>query len=129
LREVPGEATRQPFLAIVQTPSQREWARQFGVPVLFLDSTHGTNVYGFFLTTAVIFAPQGHGIPLGFMVCSRETEACFTMFLRMLKKCTPTSFGRTVFMTDKCQAEINSIKTVFHEACLLFNLISLLQPH
>ena len=49
--------------------------KKFGTEAVSMDSTHGTNIYDFFLITILILDDLGEGVPVGCIICNQEDAA------------------------------------------------------
>jgi hypothetical protein len=75
-----------------------------------MDGTHGTNKYKFCLTTLMVIDGDGHGIPVGWMIHSSQSEeSLFTMLEALAEHMGPT-YKPSVIIVDDAMAEINAIK-------------------
>lgn len=78
---------------------------------LLMDGTHGTNKYKFCLTTLmVIHKVTGHGIPVGWLIHSSQSEESLTIMLNAMADRMGDAFQPSVIIVDDAQAEINAIK-------------------
>jgi len=59
---------------------------KLGTDVVHMDSTHGTNVYNFNLTTLLVLDEFGEGIPVAWMVCNHEDAVALKPFLKKAKE-------------------------------------------
>ena len=60
--------------------------KKFGCNAVYMDSTHKTNAYDFFLTTLLIIDDYGEGIPVGWMVSNKEEKLMIICFLQAIRK-------------------------------------------
>ena len=90
------------FLLCVQTEFQRDMLKQFGSSAVCMDTTHGTNMYDFSLTTVVVVDEYGEGVPVAWMVSNREDVHVLTEFLKAIKQRTG-NISPQWFMTDDAQ--------------------------
>ena len=51
-----------------------------------LDATHGTNGYNFLLVTIMVKDETQCGVPVGHLICTRESTAVLTVFIKELRK-------------------------------------------
>ena len=72
--------SKDDFVLIVQTESQKDMLRKFGSLVLCIDSTHKTNAYDFYLTTLLVIDNFGEGLPVAWMISSREDKDNILLF-------------------------------------------------
>lgn len=107
------------FLLCIQTITQRQFMLQFGINnVVCLDSTHGTNQYGFNLITMMVVDDFGEGNPVAFMICTRETESVLTNFFLAVKRRLPpdSAYKASHVMTDDASQYYNAWIAVFGSA-------------
>ena len=63
------------FMIVIQTSLQKEMLREFAPNrVVCMDSTHGTNVYRFYLITVLVVDDFGEGLPVAWCLSNREDE-------------------------------------------------------
>lgn len=73
-------------LALMTLP-QQQLLQKLGSEKLCIDSTHGTNIYKFFLTTLLIVTEDGSGMPCAYLISKRvETETLVRFFEAIKKK-------------------------------------------
>ena len=83
------------FMIVLHTEFQASLMKEF----VYMDSTHGTNVYDFTLTTLMVIDEFGHGQPVWWFLSNHETYAFIEVFLNKIRN----SAGKIVppwFMTD-----------------------------
>ena len=110
--ELQGALNKEDFCICIQTSFQRDMLIKFGTDTVCMDSTHGTNVYNFNLTTLLVLDEFGEGIPVAWMVCNREDAVALKPFLKKVKeKCGDicTNF----FMSDDANNFYNAWREVF----------------
>jgi len=95
--ELHGLLSKDNFFACMQTSFQRDMLIKLGTDAVCMDSTNGTNVYDFKLTTLLVLDELWEGIPVAWMVCNREDAVALKPFLKKVK--------------EKC----GDIYTFFHE--------------
>lgn len=72
---------------------------KFGSTVVCMDSTHGTNVYDFFLITILVLDEFGEGVPVCWFISNREDSAALRQGLFKLKdRCG--DINTNTFMSD-----------------------------
>ena len=84
----------------------------FGSEVMCMDSTHGTNIYGFNLITVLVLDELGEGIPTAWMICNREDAKALYPFLSKIKE-KSGDISTKVFMSDDANNFNNAWKSVF----------------
>jgi hypothetical protein len=107
------------FILCVQTVTQRKFLLKFGCnSVVCLDSTHGTNQYGFNLVTLMVVDDFGEGNPVAFMICTKEDENALRCFFVAMKARLPegTVFTASHVMTDDAPQYYNAWVSVFGPA-------------
>ncbi len=57
---------KKPTVIFIQRHEQQQWLKQFEPPIIFVDSTHGTNSYNLQLFTAAIPCDARQGLPAAF---------------------------------------------------------------
>ena len=100
------------FLICIQTAFQRDMLRAFGSEVVCMDSTHGTNLYGFNLITVLVLDEFGEGIPTAWMICNREDAKALHPFLSKMKE-KSGDIPTRIFMSDDANNFYNAWKAVF----------------
>ena len=68
------------FILCIQTPFQRDMFLKFGNDTICIDSTHGTNMYDFYLVTVLVIDEYGEGIQVAWMISNREDKWHSTYF-------------------------------------------------
>lgn len=104
------------FVLGVQTSTQRTFMTQFGNnKMVCLDSTHGTNQYGFNLITVMVIDDFGEGIPVAFLISNREDEVVLQAFFASLVARLPRDvrFAASHVMTDDAGQYYSAWSTVF----------------
>lgn len=87
------------FFLVISTTFQREILLKFGLNIICIDSTHGTNEYGFHLTTIVVIDEFGNGVPCCFCFSTnKDTDSWILLFSEVKEK---VGFIKcTTFMSD-----------------------------
>ena len=99
---------------VICSPTQRELLEKHG-GVMLLDSTFGTNKYGFSLFTLMVMDEHNNGFPGAWIITSDEAQTTIEAGLGHLKAEVP-GWSPHTFMTDACDGEQNAIGTVFPAA-------------
>ena len=81
--------------------------QRYGNDVLILDSTHGTNGYGYEMTTVMVIDSHRRGFTVAHMIASRTDEDLLRFFFALLRKATGVFTVKT-FMTDDFPAFANA---------------------
>lgn len=74
------------FMLVIMTPIQRDMFLKFGSDKICIDSTHGTNMYDFYLTTIVVGDEFGSGFPVAFCFSNRISSTHMEIFLKIYKR-------------------------------------------
>ena len=104
------------FILCLQTITQRQFMMKFGMnSVACLDSTHGTNQYGFNLVTLMVVDDFGEGNPVAFMLSTKEDVSALSAFFTAIKARLPTdcSYTASHIMTDDAGQYYNAWVSVF----------------
>lgn len=78
-----------------------------------MDSTGGTNKYGYSMCQFVIVDALGFGIPVAYWLSPFETVDSFTRALQGIKNAVGDAWKPTCFFTDKDLNQREAIKRVF----------------
>ena len=73
------------FLLCIQTEFQRDMLKAFEYDTVYIDTTHGTNIYHFNLITLVVIDEYGEGIPVAWMLSNREDTISLLPFFEAIK--------------------------------------------
>ena len=100
------------FAIGLQTVFQRDMLLKFGSEVVCMDSTHGTNVYDFYLVTILVLDDYGEGVPVAWLITNREDASAVRQFLlKVREKCG--DIDTKFFMSDDADNFYNGWKGVF----------------
>ena len=100
------------FALGIQTGFQKDMLIRFGKEAICIDSTHGTNIYDFYLITVLVLDDYKEGIPVAWLILNREDAAVLNQFFSKLKvRCGDISTN--VFMSDDADNFFNGWKGVF----------------
>ena len=69
------------FAIGLQTVFQRDMLLKFGSEVVCMDSTHGTNVYDFYLVAILVLDDYGEGVPVAWLITNRKDASAVHQFL------------------------------------------------
>lgn len=72
-------------LALMTLP-QQQLLQKLGSEKLCIDSTHGTNIYKFFLTTLLTVTEDGSGMPCAYLISKRVDTETLVRFFEAIKK-------------------------------------------
>jgi MULE transposase domain len=128
------------FVLCIQTPFQLDAFRHLGNGFIRIDATHNTTQYPDFLLFTIIARDRwGHGmsscildfgsvhsypkigIPVAWMLSSNGTTETISYFLNWVKEASP-AVRPAVIMTDRDQAQINTIMRVYPDSQTLLCL-------
>lgn len=87
------------FVLILMSDTQIEMLKNLGNDVVCVDGTHGTNGYGFEMTTVLVLNDRKEGFPVATMFSSRSDTEMMTVFFTYIRKLCGGISCR-VFMTD-----------------------------
>lgn len=57
---------------MIQTEFMRDMMRKHGIRIVCIDSTDGTNLYGFLLITIMVVDEHGEGLPVAWAISNKE---------------------------------------------------------
>lgn len=84
---------------------------KFSKEAICIDSTHGTNIYDFYLITVLVLDDYKEGIPVAWLISNREDAAVLRQFFSKIKEqCGDISTN--VFMSDDADNFFNGWKGV-----------------
>ena len=72
---------KEDFILVMQTPLQRMMFPKFGKKGVCIDGTHGTNAYGFTLSTIMVVDEFGSGFPVAWCLSNDEDTTFMSIFL------------------------------------------------
>ncbi|GFY41049.1 uncharacterized protein TNIN_293121 [Trichonephila inaurata madagascariensis] len=112
---------KQDFILCIMTEALLELLQIYGKNIIMMDSTHGTNQYGYLLTTVMVSDDNHEGLPVAICyfnrVCSNILEPFFEELRNRLTHLQPK-----VFMPDD-PAFWNAWKRVFGDVEYYVNLL------
>lgn len=82
--------------------------KNFGMDTICVDSSHGTNRYGFILITLFVIDDYDEGIPVAFCLCNKEDGSCLKVFFSVLKENLEFDVNPKVFKSDDTPAFYNA---------------------
>ena len=128
------EPRERPFVLILQTDFMLEMARRFSLNSAWaVDSTFKTNKYGLPLYAGVVPNQKGNGIPIWFMLCSKDPgerhehfalEITFATLFSRLGNIRPRAI-----IIDKSQVEFNAIYNVIRDDPSCWDITHTTQLH
>lgn len=80
--------------------------------ILYMDSTHKTNIYSFKLITLLVIDQFRYGYPVAFCISNKKNEQAISLFLNAVKRKSPQT-KVNILMTDDDIAGWNEAKSVF----------------
>ncbi|GFQ99447.1 uncharacterized protein TNCT_671811 [Trichonephila clavata] len=93
---------------------QLELLELHGKNIIMIDSTHGTNQYGYLLTTIMISDDNHEGLPIAVCYSNRVSSDVLEPFFEEIKNRLP-HLRPKVFMSDDDPAFYNALRRVFGE--------------
>ena len=105
------------FVLCIQTEFQREMLQKFGHDTICIDSTHGIDMYDFYLITVVVIDKYGEGIPVAWILSNREDAMAINSFFTTLKEACGIILP-TWFMSDdkgEFRSTLQEFLTHIHE--------------
>ena len=94
------------FALGIQTCFQKDMLSKFSKEAICIDSTHGTNIYDFYLITVLVLDDYKEGIPVAWPISNREDAAVLRQFFSKIKeRCSDISTN--VFMSDDADIFLN----------------------
>ena len=100
------------FAIGLQTVFPRDMLLKFGSEVVCMDSTHGTNVYDFYLVTILVLDDYGEGVPVAWLITNRDNASAVHHFLmKVREKCG--NIDTKFLMSDDAHNFYNGWKGVF----------------
>lgn len=110
--EIPVIECQQTMLFVHQLAWQRRLLLRYGQNICLLDATYKTTKYALPLFFLCVKTNVGYQVVATF-ITQNETTKDIQEALQILKEWCPT-WNPTHFMTDKCEAEINAVESVFN---------------
>lgn len=104
------------FFIAMMNKGQEEMMTKFGNDVVVIDSTHGTNAYGFQLTTIMVLDDTRKGFAVAYMIASRTDTETSSLFFSLIKERTGNVTPKA-FMTDDFPAFYNAWEEVMGSPC------------
>lgn len=101
----------QDFELALMTLPQRKLLQKLGSAKLCIDSTHGTNMYKFFLTTLLTVTEDGAGMPCAYLISKRVDTETMVQFFEAIKKKANVIHCKA-FMSDDAPAFGNAWEQV-----------------
>lgn len=76
------------FILIIMNQAQQQVLTECGTDVICMDGTHGTNAYGFELTTVLVLDELRQGFPCAFFITSKTDTSTLSVCLEEIKSKT-----------------------------------------
>lgn len=73
------------FMIGIQTDFQAQCMNKNGRKLICVDSTHGTNQYGFLLVTLLTIDDCGQGVPVAWFISNSDSQEALVPFFAALK--------------------------------------------
>ncbi|GFT87474.1 uncharacterized protein NPIL_184221 [Nephila pilipes] len=102
----------QDFILGVLTEAQLELLNIYGKNLVMIDSTHGTNKYGFLLTTLMLNDENHEDLPVAILYSNRVCCQVLELFFKGIKERLP-SLKPKIFMSDDDPAFSNAWTKIF----------------
>jgi len=93
----------------------KDMMAKYGDEIICMDSTHGTNMYQFLLTTIMVLDEHGEGLPVAWAITNKEDTNVLIQYLTAVKERVGNISPR-IFMSDDADAFYNAWKSVFGES-------------
>ncbi|GFR16068.1 uncharacterized protein TNCT_342451 [Trichonephila clavata] len=105
---------KQDFILGIVNEAQLELLELYGKNIIMMDSTHGTNQYGYLLTTIMVSEDNHEGLPIAVCYSNRVSSNVLEPFFEEIKIRLP-HLRPKVFMSDDDPAFYNAWRRVFRE--------------
>ncbi|GFV39979.1 uncharacterized protein TNCV_435921 [Trichonephila clavipes] len=105
---------KQDIILGIMTEAQLEFLQLYGKNIIMMDSTHGTNQYGYLLTTIMVSDDDHEGLPIAVCYSNRVSSDVLEPFFEEIKNRLP-HLRPKVFMSDDDPAFCNAWRRVFGE--------------
>lgn len=102
-------------MLVIANDFQLSMLEKFGSNIVCIDSTHGTNMYDFHLTTLLVVDEFGNGIPTAFCISNKKDTSTWIMFFEQLRD-RGILLQPKVFMSDIDDSFYNAWITVMKSA-------------
>ncbi|GFS82211.1 uncharacterized protein TNCV_250501 [Trichonephila clavipes] len=110
---------KQDFILDIMTEAQLEFLELYGKNIIMMDSTHGTNQYGYLLTTIMVSDDNHEGLPIAVCYSNRVSSDVLEPFSEEIKNRLP-HLKPKVFMSDYDPAFCNAWRRGFGEVRVYF---------
>ncbi|GFW01174.1 uncharacterized protein TNCV_1764111 [Trichonephila clavipes] len=111
---------KQDFILCIMTEAQLELLEIYGKNIIMMDSTHGTNQYGYLLTTVMVCDDNHEGLPVAICYSNRVCSIIFEPFFQEIRN-RLTHLQPKVFMSDDDPAFWNAWQRIFGD--VKYNLL------
>jgi MULE transposase domain len=102
-----------PCLMVTRTCYHR-----YGNTIVGMDATYRTTKYGLPMFVMTVIDNHGHGQPIAMFFVQEENGDSIAEVLHLFKEVNPL-FQPSYFMIDKSDMEMNGIKEVYPDTCVL----------
>ncbi|KFM69083.1 hypothetical protein X975_14697, partial [Stegodyphus mimosarum] len=106
---------KEEFLLGIMNEPQQKLLELYGSDCIMIDSTHGTNQYGFQLSTVTVHDENHEGLPIAVLFSTRTAADTFIPFFNAIKKRIP-NMKTKVFMSDDTNSYYNAWQAVFEDS-------------
>lgn len=103
------------IILVIANDFQLSMLEKFGNHIVCIDSTHGTNIYDFHLTTLLVVDEFGNGIPTAFCISNKKDTATWITFFEKIRD-RGIFLQPTIFMSDIDDSFYNAWRTVMKSA-------------
>ncbi|GFS35859.1 uncharacterized protein NPIL_49141 [Nephila pilipes] len=100
------------FMLAIMNDTQEKLLELYGKQCVMIDSTHGTNQYGFQMTTLMVHDENHQGMPVAILFSSRVATEILVPFFGAIKKKVP-SFKTNFLLSDDTNSFPNAWREVF----------------
>lgn len=112
----PLENDSEDFMLVLQSPFQANMLKNCSSQkAVFVDDTHGTNAYGFHLTTLLVVDEYGEGFPVAWCISSHIDTESITKFFGAVKE-NVGILNPAWFMSDDADQFYNAWINTFHDS-------------
>ncbi|KAL6735390.1 hypothetical protein Aduo_005836 [Ancylostoma duodenale] len=124
----PEDRSGKGFSAVIITPTQEKWLKEYSHRGVALDDTFNTTRYNLRLAVLMVADKKDRGLPAGFLLCNNMTSEEVKILFEGVKRILP-DFNPKIFLSDEAMAFFNGFKMVFpgSTALLLFCRFHILQ--
>ncbi|GFS76125.1 uncharacterized protein NPIL_367091 [Nephila pilipes] len=102
------------FMLAIMNDDQEKLLELYGKQCVMIDSTHGTNEYGFQMTTLMVQDENHQGMPVAILFSSRVATEILVPFFGAIKKKVP-GFKTNFLLSDDTNSFPNAWREVFED--------------